>query len=98
MINKRNIGRNDRFQQPCFNGNFTRAKHILKEKHLPLKYTDEKDDSRIKQAIQDREGVSLRESFNMNMYKYHQFKPIEKKKWRSPLGMSYQGQFGAHVV
>jgi hypothetical protein len=43
-------------------------------------------------------GKSLCENFNMLMYTEPVWKPIQKSKWRTPRGMSYTGQFSAHVA
>ncbi len=80
------------------NGNFLRPKVILKEKHMPLKLAEVSEPSRIKDAIDERGSVSLRESFNMQLYEHPVWKSVEKKKWRGDKrGISYEGQLGKHV-
>ena len=81
----------------CVNGNNLRPKLLSKEKHLPLKLAEVSDAARIKEGIADRQGVSLRESFNMDLYNRPQWKSVEKQKWRSKRGISYEGQTANHV-
>ena len=50
------------------NGNFLRPKVTSKEKHLPLKLAEVSEQSRLKDAIEERGGVSLRESFDARLY------------------------------
>ena len=79
------------------NGNNLRPKLLSKEKHMPLKLTDTTDLGRIKESVAERAGVSLRESFNLDIYKNPVWKSVDKKKWRSRRGMSYEGQSANHV-
>lgn len=46
---------------------------------------------RVQKAVKERQGVSLREDFNMNLYQRPQFKKVEREKWKDPRGMSYEG-------
>jgi len=49
---------------PSKNNGYLKAKNIIKEKHKPLKLVEIGENERIKEAIKERENVSLRESFN----------------------------------
>ena len=73
------------------NGNNLRPKLLSKEKHMPLKLAEVNEPSRIKEGIAERQGVSLRESFNMDMYNNPIWKSVDKQKWRSQRGVSYEG-------
>ena len=64
---------------------------------MPLKLVEVNDASRINDGIAERQGVSLRESFNMDLFNHPVWKSVEKSKWRSKQGMSYEGQLGNHV-
>ena len=79
------------------NGNFLRAKATIKEKHVPLKLADVDELNRIKLAIKEQGNASLRESFNMDLYERPVYKSVEKTKWKTARGMSYEGQSGNHV-
>lgn len=82
------------FEEKKSDGNFLRAKNIMKEKHVPLKLAEVGETSRVREAIKEREGVSLRDSFNHNLYTNPVWKSVDKAKWRNPKGMSYEGQIG----
>ena len=60
------------------NGNNLRPKLASMEKHVPLKLAEVDDSSRIKERIAEREGVSLRESFNMSLYNHPVWKSVDK--------------------
>ena len=60
------------------NGSNLRTKILSKEKHMPLKLADVNEPVRIKNGIEDRCNVSLRESFNMELYKNPVWKSVEK--------------------
>ena len=78
-------------------GNFLRPKITMKEKHMPLKLAEVGETARIRDAVQERGNVSLRESFNANLYENPVWKSVDKQKWRSARGMSYEGQLANHV-
>ena len=80
------------------NGNNLRPKLLSKEKHMPLKLAEVTDSSRIKDGIAERTGVSLRESFNLEIYQNPVWKSVDKKKWRTRRGISYEGQQGNHIT
>ena len=62
---------------------------------MPLTFAEVGESGRIKEAIDERGSVSLRESFNMKLYEQPVWKSVEKKKWRGDKrGLSYEGQFG----
>lgn len=71
------------------NGNNLRTKLVSKEKHMPLKLAEVNEPSRIKDGIADRAGVSLRESFDLELFTNPVWKSVDKQKWRSKRGMSY---------
>ena len=79
------------------NGNFLRPKVKTQDKHLPLKMAEVDDQSRIKKGVLERGSVSLRESFDMNLCENPIWKSVDKTKWKSQKGMSYEGQFAPHV-
>ena len=79
------------------NGNNLRTKLLSKEKHVPLKLAEVNDPERIKEGIAARAGVSLRESFNLELYSNPVWKSVEKQKWRTQRGMSYEGHLANHV-
>ena len=64
---------------------------------MPLKLTEVNEGSRAQDAVKEREGVSLRESFDLKLFENPVWKSVEKKKWRHPRGISYQGQVANHV-
>ena len=64
---------------------------------MPLKLAEVTDQSRIKDAVAERAGVSLRESFDLNLCENPVWKSVDKTKWKNPRGMSYEGQLAPHV-
>jgi len=79
-------------------GNFLRPKLLSHEKHVPLKFAELDEHSRIREGIEERAGASLRENFNMELYLNPVWKSVDKKMWRSKRGMSYEGQPASHVA
>lgn len=65
---------------------------------MPLKLTEVNEPSRIKDGIAERAGVSLRETFDLELYNNPVWKSVDKRKWRSSQGMSYEGQIASHVI
>ena len=59
--------------------------------------TENDEQSRIKDAVQERGAVSLRESFDLNLCENPVWKSVDKTKWKNPRGMSYEGQLAPHV-
>ena len=79
-------------------GGFLRPKVQVKEKHLPLRMTEHNEQSRINDAVAERGSVSLRESFDLNLFENPVWKSVDKAKWRGdPRGMSHKGRTAAHV-
>ncbi len=64
---------------------------------MPLKVADVSEAARLKDAIAESGNVSLRESFNLELYENPVWKSVDKQKWRSQRGMSYEGQLAPHV-
>ena len=64
-------------------GSNLRPKVTIKEKHLPLKLAELDEHSRIQDAVQEREGVSLRESFNLALFENPVWKQIDKGRWKT---------------
>ena len=52
---------------------------------------DVDDQARIKKGVEERASVSLRESFDQNLCENPVWKSVDKSKWRSQRGMSYEG-------
>ena len=62
---------------------------------MPLKLAEVGEESRIKDAVKERQGVSLRENFNLELCQNPIWKSIDKSKWKAPRGISYEGQKGS---
>ena len=62
---------------------------------MPLKLAEVNEESRIKDAVKERQGVSLRESFNLELCQNPIWKTVDKSKWKTPRGISYEGQKGS---
>lgn len=58
---------------------------------------DVDDQARIKKGVEERASVSLRESFDQNLCENPVWKSVDKSKWRSKRGMSYEGQHALHA-
>ena len=78
-------------------GGGLRTKVKSMEKHLPLKLNEVREQERMQDTINEMGNVSLRESFNMDLYERPIWKHVDKQKWKDPKGMSYSGQFSEHV-
>jgi len=87
----------DESQRKLPNGNFLRNKRPLAETSKPMAYVDKHDAERIARAVKAQASVSLKESFNLELFENPVFKEVEKSKWKTPNGMSYSGQTHAHV-
>jgi hypothetical protein len=87
----------DETQRKLPNGNFLRNKRPLHETQKPMAYVDKTDEQRIERAVKAQASVSLKETFDLELFENPVFKEIEKNKWRTPNGMSYSGQTHAHV-
>ena len=62
---------------------------------MPLKLAEVGEESRIKDAVKERQGVSLRENFNLELCQNPIWKSVDKSKWKSTRGISYEGQKGS---
>ena len=51
---------------------------------MPLKFVEVGETERMRDAIKERGSVSLRESFNRNLYNNPVWKSVDKAKWRNP--------------
>lgn len=68
-----------------------RKKAKTLDKHFPIKLVDTDEVTRVKNSVALDANASLKESFDLQMYKQPVWKKIEKSKWRSPKGMSHSG-------
>ena len=82
-MNRANLLGQTVYEKVKTDGNYLRAKNILKEKHLPLKLADIGETKRINDAIKEQGRASLADSFNMGMYANPVWKSVDKAQWKS---------------
>jgi hypothetical protein len=67
------------------------------EKHLPMRYQEVDDHTRIAEAIAWNGESSLKENFDLEFYQQSMVRKAEPSKWKSATGFSYKGQYASHV-
>ena len=77
-MNRANLLGQSIYEKVKTDGNYLRAKNILKEKHMPLKLADIGETRRINDAIKEQGRASLADSFNMGMYANPVWKSVDK--------------------
>ena len=68
------------------------------EKQCWLRFKETDEGSRVQAAIAKDGNLSLKEDFNLLLFEQPVWKQVDKEKWRTAEGMSYRGQFAAHVA
>lgn len=87
MLSSRDMW-NEKRQKPSL----MRTKIKSLEKNPPMKGHFYDDPKRVQETIMSTTQGSLKETFNLKLYKSPVWKSVEKNKWLNQTGFSYEGQ------